>query len=138
MSEIPDRLNIDKKDRELYNKLDLEEITRFKDKGGTKTRKEQFIFAMAYAFNIGKKMPIDAFDGYFLEKDLHDDDRALIYAVAVYDTKSVEVLADMKAVFKIAEEYAHAGIILLANNKIPIGLYEIELEKELSGIFKKI
>jgi len=139
MSELPDRLNIDKKDRELYKILDVEEIVKFKDSGGTRTRREQFIFAMAYGFYNGVKKALDANEGFVLEKDLHKEDYALLDAIAICNTDSVEVLADRKAVFKIAEEYAHAGIKLLSD-KIKgsqIGLYEKELEKALFEIFNK-
>ena len=139
MSEMPDRLNIDKKDRELYKILDLEEIVKFKDNGGTRTRREQFIFAMAYGFNNGVKRPLNTTEGFVLEKDLHKEDYALLDAIAIYDTDSVEVLADRKAVFKIAEEYAHAGIMLLSDKikSSQLGLYEKELEKALFEIFSK-
>jgi len=140
MSEIPDRLNIDRKDRELYNKLDSEEILKFKDNGGTRTRKEQFIFAMAYGFKLESRKPLDSMEGFVLAKDLRPDDEALINAIAIYNTKSIEILSDQKEVFKIAEEYAHAGIILL-DSKIKstsFVSYERELEKTLHEMFQKI
>lgn len=139
MPEIPDRLNIDKKDRDLYNFLDNEEILRFKDNGGGRNRKEQFIFAMAYGFNAGVRRALDTTEGFILAKDLHPDDEALINAVAIYESKSVEILADQKAVFKIAEEYAHAGVILLVERikNVQFGYFEQELEKILYDMLNR-
>jgi len=139
MPEIPDRLNIDKRDRDLYNFLDCEEILRFKDKGGRRNRKEQFIFAMAYGFSAGARKALGTAEGFVLAKDLHPDDQALIDAVAIYESKSVEILTDQKAVFKIVEEYAHAGVMLLVERikNVQFGSFEKELEKSLYEILKR-
>jgi hypothetical protein len=108
MVKSPDRLSIDKADRGLY---DHDAI------GGEvlagSTRKEQFLFAMAIGFKNRVKRPLNAREGFFLAKDMRSEDEALIDAVAIYDTGSADALSNRETVFRIAEEYAHAGIRLL-------------------------
>jgi len=108
MPRLPDRLDVDKADRELY---DHDTISKEILPG--RTRKEQFLFAMAVGFRNQVKRPLDAREGFFLAKDMRPEDEALIDTVAIHDTGSVDVLFDRVAVFRIAEEYAHAGIRLL-------------------------
>jgi len=131
MSNIPDRINIEKKDRLLFNKLDQEEILKFK--GGRRTRKEQFLFAMTVGFKNSVKHTLENKEGWFLIKDLQPKDEALINAIAIMDANSIEILADKGAVCKIAEEYAHAGIKLLSGEieTTSLGSFDKKLEKEL-------
>jgi hypothetical protein len=140
MATMPDRINIDKTDRGLYKKLDGEEFLKFKDSGGKRTRKEQFFFAMAIGFKNNIKRPLNTKEGFFLIKDLLPTDETLINAVAINDYDSVETLANKGEVFKIAEEYAHAGIRLLVD-KIEFtefGKFEKKLEQEIFEIYNKI
>ncbi len=128
MARIPDRLSIDKSDRELY---DHDAISSEILAG--RTRKEQFLFAMAIGFKNQVKRRLDSREGFFLAKDMGPEDEALLDAVAIYDTGSADVLADREAVYRIAEEYAHAGIRLLydiATSSQP-GSFHKHLEKDL-------
>lgn len=140
MSRVPDRINIDKKDRELYNKLDHEEMLRHKDKGGRRTRKEQFLIAMAIGFRNKIRCPLESKEGWFLIKDLKLEDEALIDSIAVYSTHSVDVLSNREEVFKIVEEYAHAGIRLLVDKIFSIshGSFEKQFENELNNIYSEM
>jgi len=128
MARIPDRLSIDKSDRELY---DHDAISGEILAG--RTRKEQFLFAMAIGFKSQVKRPLDSREGFFLAKDMGPEDEALIDVVAIYDTGSADVLADREAVFRIAEEYAHAGIRLLYDRVTSSrpGSFHKHLEKEM-------
>lgn len=131
MARIPDRLSIDKSDRELY---DHDVISNEIFAG--RTRKEQFFFAMAIGFKNRVKRRLDSREGFFLAKDMGPEDEALIDAVAIHDTGSADVLADREAVFRIAEEYAHAGIRLLydmVTSNQPGSLYK-RLEVELFSL----
>ena len=138
MANIPDRLYIAKGDRDLYDGMNKEGMLKFKDPGGTRTRKEQFLFAMATGFKSGLRRPIENRDsgGFFLSKDLRGEDMALLNAVALADTGSPEVLVDRPEVFRIAEEYAHAGIRILADkvDSTSFGSFEKKLEKELRAL----
>lgn len=128
MMSVPDRLNIDPKDRELYKKIS-EEVSIFQDK----SRKEQFLFTMAFGFSNRMRMPLKAKDGFFLRKDLKMEDEALINAVALHDVEDVDILSDKSNIYKIVEEYAHAGIKLLADNvkSIEFGTFWKQFEKDM-------
>lgn len=136
MPTTPDRVYIDKEDRSLYEKIENENI--FKEK----TRKEQFLFAMAIGFENDIKQPLSNKEssGLFLLKDLGPEDKALINAVALHESNSIEVLADKGKVFKIAEEYAHAGIKLLVDKieSTQFGSFHKQLEKELHEIYGRL
>lgn len=139
MSKVPDRIYIDKRDRELYNKLDHEEMLKHKDKGGKRTRKEQFLIALAIGIINKIRRPLKSKEGWFLIKDLKTEDKSLIDAIAIYKTHSVEVLSNRGEVFKIAEEYAHAGIRLLVDkiNSLSYGSFDNQFEMELHEIYNE-
>jgi hypothetical protein len=138
MTKIPDRINIDKNDREIYNSLDQEEILKFK--GGRRTRREQFIFSLAVGFNNKLKSEIENKEGWFNARELQAEDYAILNAIALFDVGTVDILSKKDLVFKIAEEYAHAGIRLLGNKikNIPYGSFDKILEKELDDLYGKI
>lgn len=141
-----DRLSIDKDDRKLYDELDSEDMLRFKDHGGERTRKEQFLFSMAIGFKISMaigfknkiKQPIKTREGFFLTKDLRAEDETLMNVIAMYDSDSIDILSDQNKVFEISEEYAHAGILVLSQKiaSIQYGtfdkLFEIKLYEILN------
>lgn len=132
MAQISDRLNIEKGEREnLYDKINL-----FKEK----SRKEQFLFAMTIGFKNKVKRALKTKNGFFLIKDMRPEDEALLNVVAIYDTNSVEVLSNKEEVFKIAEEYAHAGVKLLYDKieSTQSGTFEKQFEKELFDIYKEL
>jgi len=141
MANTPDRLYIARGDRGLYDEVNKEGMLKYKDRGGTRTRKEQFLFAMATGFKSALRQPMKSRDGggFFLSKDLHDEDVALLNAVALADTGSPQVLLDRAEVFRIAEEYAHAGIRLLADRvgSTSFASFEKRLEKELRELAKQ-
>ncbi|HEY8362751.1 MAG TPA: hypothetical protein VIK77_07680 [Tissierellaceae bacterium] len=130
--QIPDRINIDKNDRELYNKLSKEIFEG-------KTRKEQFLFAMAIGFKNGIMRPLKTKEGFFLIKDLRPEDEALLNAVAMF-VKGPEILSSKEEVFKIAEEYAHAGIKILIDEieASSFGSFAKKFERDLFELFEKL
>ncbi|MHC4477704.1 MAG: hypothetical protein ACYTEL_18820 [Planctomycetota bacterium] len=138
MPEKRDRINIDKKDRALYKKLDGEEMLKFKDSGGSRVRKEQFLFAMSFGFRNGAKRPLESNEGFVLIQNLQPKDEALMIAIAIHDTKSVSVLSDRAEVLRIAEEYAHAGIRLLVDKieSASFGSFEKRFEKDLHEMYE--
>jgi len=135
MAKLPDRLDIDKSDRKLY---DHDTITNEILAG--RTRKEQFLFAMAVGFKNEVKRPLDSREGFFLAKDMRSEDEALIDSVAIHDMGSAEVLSDRKAVFRIAEEYAHAGIKVLYDEATSVqpGSFLKKLELELFSLLDSL
>ena len=135
MVSTPDRLNIDPKDRELYEKIS-EGLPLFRDK----LRKEQFLFAVAFGFKNRMRIPLKSRDGFFLIKDLKMEDEALINAVALYEADNIEILSDKNSIYKIAEEYAHAGIKLLADEitSVEFGTFWKQFEKEMHQVYESL
>jgi hypothetical protein len=132
--DIPDRLYVGRGDKEIYDRLEREWILR------GKTRKEQFLLAMAYGFKSGLRRPLDHREEFFLRKDLRIEDEALLYAVAIQAEGKLDVLCDKEKVFRIAQEYAHAGIRLLDGEvaSTSFGTFEKKFEKGLFDVFEEI
>ncbi len=106
-----------------------------------KLRKDEFLFAMAIGFKNkvkpSLKMPKD---GFFLTKDLKPEDEALINAMAVWESNSVDVLSNKEEVFKIAEEYAHGGVRILHDSigSTQFGSFSKQFEKMLHEIHEEL
>ncbi len=134
MANVPDRLYVGKGDIELYNKLQQEWILR------GKSRKEQFMLALAFGFKNGVSDEIDQPKEFFRREYLRTEDEALLYAVAIKAKGELDLLSDLEAVFKIAQEYAHAGIRLLADEiaGTSFGSFEKKFEKSLFEIFEEL
>lgn len=134
MRKISDRLYIGEGDRDLYDHLVEEWILR------DTTRREQFLLAMAYGFGNDVRRELEQRDEFFFRKDLRPGDEAILDAVAIEAEGSAEVLADKERVLSIAQEYAHAGIRLLADEieSSSFGSFEKQFEKGLSDRFKAL
>ena len=134
MRRITDRLYIGKDDRELYDRLVDEWILH------DKTRKEQFLLAMALGFKNSVRRKLAQRDEFFFRKDLRAEDEALLDAVAIQAEDTLDVLSDKEKVYSIAQEYAHAGIRLLADEiqGTSFGSFEKKFEKELFETFSTI
>ena len=135
MTRVPERLSIDKADRKLY-----EQCTISGEVLAGRANKEQFLFAMAIGFKNQVKRPLDAKDGFVRLVSMRPEDEALIDAVAIHDTGSADILSDREAVFRIAEEYAHAGIRLLYDSVTSgqPGSFHKKLEVELFDLFRNL
>jgi hypothetical protein len=124
----PDRLYIAEGDRETkYRKLLA--------KGSPLERqdtKDLFVLAMLKGIELNKDPILGPNkDGYVRTSYLVPRDRALIYAVAVHRTGSLEVLMDKKQTFEIAERYACGGVQALVEDVFNEGdatSYERRLE----------
>lgn len=131
MSATIDRLYIDDPgDKKMYDTLKNNEEF-FKNNNNNK---ELFLFALAFGFFnknrqkfSGKKL------GYFLEKDLKYEDLVLLYAVAIFETQSLDILGDKEKIFNIAEEYAHGGLKLLFDDieSVQFGSFSKNFELKL-------
>lgn len=108
MVKSPDTFDFDRSDRKLYkdDALASEIFTGMQNR-------DMFLLAMAFGFRKKVRRPLETREHFFQARDLRPEDEVLVDSVAIHDTGSAEVLSDRKAVFKIAEEYAHAGIRLL-------------------------
>lgn len=132
MANDPDRMYIAKEDKELYNKLGEESI------GKGKTNKDLFLLAMATGCRNDVLRSFEARQEYVRAEYLNDRDLALLNAAAVGKTGSVEVVCNRSEVFAIAEEYAHAGIRILADviDSSPHEGFEKRFEKELHDAYR--
>jgi len=128
MVNMPALINIDKKDLELYKSLG-KEVLNF----GEREEKEQFLFALATGFKYHDKSELSRKHPYFRSSYLLPKDISLLRAVALFETKDVEILNNWAKIFDIAEMYAHSGIRLLFENvkNTPLGKFEKKLEEEL-------
>lgn len=132
MSQIHDRLYIEKGEiEEIYDKIQL-------IKG--EERKDQFILAMAIGFYLQDRIPLKTKQTLFLSKYLKAEDEALINALALYGNDDVEILADKGEVYKIAEEYANAGIHFLKKEEeqAQLSSYKKIFEKKIIGQYEKM
>lgn len=129
-------LNIDEGDWNLYEQLTKEGMFK-----GTE-RKEQFLMAMIVGFRHKTKRPISKqYSGGFARVEyLKSEDDALIAAVGLHDTGSVEILTDKKKLYEIAEEYAHAGIQILADmvSSTQFGDFDKHFEKLLLETYSEL
>lgn len=124
-------IHIEKTELESYDKLDL-----FK----REDRKDQFLLAMATGFVNRTKKTLDSRHILFKTKYFKQEDDALLNALALYETGKVETLANKAQVYRIAEEYANAGINILKTkeDQFQIGNNIKKFEKEIIDNYKKI
>lgn len=132
----PDRLYIDKDDRAIYKKL--KEIGIFKDLQD----KDQFMFAMGYGIRYKQKIPLKSRENFFLVDRFKDGDIVLLNSLAIFENRNanepIEILKDKAEIYKIAEEYAHGGILLIeGSSNTQIESFWKFLEKDLDEIFVK-
>lgn len=132
MDEKVDRISIERGQRENY----YDKIEFLKNK----TRKEQFFFAAAFGFKNGSRRPLKNREGFFLIKDMAPHDKVLIKAIAIMDAKSEEILSNKVNTFKIAEEYANAGIKLLYEKykSIQLGSFDKQFERDLFEMYEEL
>jgi len=119
LSNEPDRLFIRKKDKKIYDRI-LEKGSPLSRDNGFEN-KDIFMLAMSLGHQAKNRKTLDMKLGYFLSKNLDEDDKATLSALAIAEEKDLEVLVDMKRIFQIAEEYAVGGIHLL-NDKVFSGI----------------
>jgi hypothetical protein len=131
----PYTLCIRKSELEIYNRL-LAEDSPFSGM----SRKRVFLLSMATGLNEGKyaEVKVDR-ETYVRNEYLTPEERAIIDAIAVHVSGSLEVLNDTKKVFGIAEGYASGGLKSLCEQVFEgeYGTYSKRLEAELRTIAKK-
>lgn len=131
----PDRLYIDKKDLDDFNRLKATDSPF----AGSQN-KDVFMAAMVIGYYEGSRVKIKKKEGYVRESYLNSEDRALINALAVSEEGNLNVLLDAQRVFSIAEQYATGGIRLLKARVFgeEYGSYTKKLESELLRAYEKI
>jgi len=133
MARAPDRFYIDPGDRELYKKLQEENL--FKGL----TNKEQFLLALGVGFRNRAPEPLERREGFFLAKDLKVEDEALLYALAL-SLSGPEALGSLAEVYRLAEEHAHGGLALLVSELegTALGSFEKKLELEVHEMLEDL
>ena len=91
-------------------------------------RKQQFFVALGLGYMFGEPTPLSKKDLMFLEKDMKEDEVALLWAIAIKEKGSIEHVEGKDEVYKIAEEYANTGIKYLD---------KIEKESSFDNYLKK-
>jgi hypothetical protein len=132
----PDRLYIERDDRATcYDVLSRERILK------DRKNRELFMMAMMIGLSKGSRLPLKKREGFFLAKELDDQQQYIIKAVAVQEKEGeLEILKDMREVYKIAEEYANGGIHILKDTVVgeEPGTVATKLESILFSAYKGI
>ena len=130
-----DRLSIEKLDRRSYEKLRDENFFVKNNRN-----KDLFLFAVAMGVYYNESKEIGKREGYILEDRLDPEDHALLKAVALYHTKDIGVLKSQQQVFKIAEEYANAGIKIIVDEleSAQYGDFNRRMEEKLHEIISSL
>jgi hypothetical protein len=133
-SKKADRLYVDKKDLEVFNRL-KEKDSPF---AGVQN-KDVFVAAMVTGYNQGCRIGLKNKEGYFFWDYLSQKEQALFNALAISEEGDLKVLLDRQKIFTIAEEYAAGGIALLKEKVFgeEYGSYVKKLESELLNIQQK-
>lgn len=130
MSSEPDRLYIRRKDKEIYDRILGSGSPLSRDLGFE--NKDIFLLAMSLGHRVKNRRALDKRLGYFLSKNLDDEDTAVMCALAVAEEGDLAVLFNQKRVFSIAEEYAAGGIRLLQDKvQSGMGSFSKRFESEL-------
>jgi dnd system-associated protein 4 len=132
-SEEPRVLNIRKSDKEDYKRL-MEKDSPFAGKDD----KDLFLMAMIMGFCEGSRIPLDKKESYVRIEYLTDREKSIIKSIAVADEEDLNILANKRRVYSIAEEYAAGGIKLLKEKVFGYGSFMKKLEAELVEEFEKI
>src|SRR2546422_11757692 len=102
----PKVLNVAAADRSIYEKVRGSDGP-FKDKEW----RDIFALCVALGFRQGARPPLSTEKHFLLRTEsMLSDQVALVNAIAIAETGKLEILADQKEVWTIAEEYANAGI----------------------------
>lgn len=131
----PDRLSIRENDRAAYNAI----LAKGSPLAG-QDNKVAFLLAMMVGFREDRSLELGPKkDGYILTSYLNDKERTIIRALAVSTTGSLDILADKKEVYAIAEKYAAGGIDHLRSEIEggQFGTFEKKLEGQLIELLEK-
>lgn len=106
---MADRLNVDPSTWDIYNNSKIMGYSTENKIG----RKEQFFVALGLGYMVGQRTPIKSTKLIFLEKDMNKYECHLLWAIAIKEKGSIELVESKDEVYHIAEEYANTGILYL-------------------------
>lgn len=130
MNKEPDRVYINKVDREIYDKLkEVQELKNYDNK-------DLFFLAMMIGFTNDNNFSIDKKEGFVRTEYFSINEKAIINAITIYKNKNVDSIRNKEDVYKNAEEYANGGIKIL-KEKVYMG-YGDFIKKIEGDIVKKV
>lgn len=109
MTEAPRDLRYSHDDGEKYRKLTQDNLSPFHGS----YFKDVFLYAAAYGFRHGLRSEVERPEPNLPLSAFADEEVWILRALAVAEENSLEVLADERKVFRIAEEYANGAIELI-------------------------
>jgi len=133
VAKSPDRLFIEPEDRHRYRKLQDEAFF------AGLTNKDLFLLAMAVGYRHDRAKSLTRREGFFLAKDLKTEDEAILNAVAL-SISGTEVLNELSEVYRLAEELAHGGLVLLSSeiDDTALGSFEKKLELDVHEMLNEL
>jgi dnd system-associated protein 4 len=108
-SGAPRDLSIDESNRENLELLVQSEHSPY----WKKSMKDVFLVSAALGFYNGERTPLKRKKSTIPRSVLSDQEMWLLKSIAVSEKRELEILANMKEVLEIAEEYADSGITIL-------------------------
>jgi dnd system-associated protein 4 len=116
-SNLPRDLHVDEDKYEMFKELEEEEIFKKTDA----PMKTIFLYAMAIGWHHKQRVPLKKKKPSIPSSSISKPDerwtkeRWLLNAIAVAETRDIDIIRDGEEVAKIAEEYANYGIDILYN-----------------------
>ena len=109
-TEPSSEIGVDPKKHSLYKELVESEESPFYNEDLVNL----WLFTVGYGREHGKREPLPGNKKWMLRMtSLSDGDEWIVKSVAIEETGTTEILNDGKQIFKIAQEYANSGIVLL-------------------------
>lgn len=106
---MPDinRLSLEKSKADFVRQLDVDaDYIKFD------TRKELFMYAVAKGAQFPKELE-EAKDALFNDRDLNDDDKAMMYSLVYSELDDLDVLKNKEKVYHHIQQMANSGIELI-------------------------
>lgn len=104
-----DRVYIDESAADIYRQL-KKEINSQPEDAPFETFKDIFMLAVCQGFQNGRRIRTTKQGSEIRLSVFSEDDLAILKAIAIAETKDVQVLTRIGEVLTIAEEYANGGI----------------------------
>lgn len=104
-------------DKPLSHFFENSEILNSESADGQRMKRDEFVLLAAYGFYLGIKHPFEYpysnGSDIFVMNQLDDDQLAILYSIAISDTKDVGIIMDNVEVANITMQYANAGLFYL-------------------------
>lgn len=112
---LSNHFHIEKNYVDFFNKSEI--LNSDRTEGISK--RENFILLSALGFSMGYKTPFEnpktEGNDTFVMNQLTEEELALLYAIAIFDSGELDIVNNNIKVADIAMEYANTGIIALKN-----------------------